>query len=191
MFKRRTVYKIARRFGLTQTGATAVEFAMVFPLFIGLVFSVFEIGIYFYKVSVIEEAVSKAARKVRTGYKFEAADPLAPGACLTEKDCLYKEICDIVDTFGPCNNSLAVEVTVFSDFATLAADTSSPVCVSDAGYDYNTVGFDKGAQQQIVRLRACFEVKTTNPGLGLKLSTGSNGKRKIIATTFFQNEAYN
>lgn len=189
---RRTLFKNGRlrRFAGERKGATAIEFSFVFPIFIGLVLSVFEVGLYFYKVSVVEEAVSKVARDVRVGTAFEAADPMDPNACLTEKECLYERICKIVDTFGTCSDILAVEVTVFSDFAALAADTSTPVCASDTGYDAATVGFNRGGTSEIVRIRACFETDMINPFLGLKLGTTPEGTRKIVATQFVQNEPY-
>jgi len=48
-------------------GASALEFALIAPLFLALTFSILEAGSYFFTLSAVDAANAKAARLIRTG----------------------------------------------------------------------------------------------------------------------------
>lgn len=46
----------------SERGATMIEFAFVFPIFIALVFAIVELGVMFQKRTLIDDAVQAAGR---------------------------------------------------------------------------------------------------------------------------------
>ena len=57
----------SRRFVGDRGGSSAVEFALVLPIFVGLTFSIVEAGWFFFVNSAVDAANAKAARLIRTG----------------------------------------------------------------------------------------------------------------------------
>lgn len=164
-----------------RSGSSAVEFALVAPLFLALVFSILEAGYFFFVESAVEAANAKAARLIRTGQAQENS---------ISREAFFSEICDVVKLFGDCNERLTVDVARFSSFAALAADTKDPVC-RDADPDaVNAIPYQAGASRDIVRVRVCYMHKSFNPGLGLNLQKAKNGSVKMLSTSIFRNEPY-
>ena len=62
-----------RQYRRSQSGVTAIEFAMVAPPFFALMMAIFEVGIMLFSEYVIEHGVSKASRMIRTG-EVQTAD---------------------------------------------------------------------------------------------------------------------
>ncbi|MEK7265293.1 MAG: TadE/TadG family type IV pilus assembly protein [Pseudomonadota bacterium] len=171
----------ARRFLTCRSGSSAVEFALVAPLFFALTFSILEAGYFFFIESAVEAANAKAARLIRTGQAQTSA---------ISRDAFFDEICDVVKLFGDCNQRLTVDVARFSTFAELAADVAAPVC-RDADPDaVDAVPYQAGGARDIVRVRVCYLHKGFNPGLGLNLEKASGGAVKMFSTTIFRNEPY-
>ena len=56
-----------REFGKDSRGSTAVEFAIVAPVFLMVMFSIFEVGWFFFANSVVDATVGDAARRIKTG----------------------------------------------------------------------------------------------------------------------------
>ncbi|MEX0644116.1 MAG: TadE/TadG family type IV pilus assembly protein, partial [Parvularculaceae bacterium] len=48
-------------------GSSAVEFAIVVPVFLALMFSMFEVGWFYFVNSVVDAAAINVARYIRTG----------------------------------------------------------------------------------------------------------------------------
>lgn len=170
-----------RRFWAAREGASAVEFALVAPLFLALTFSIIEAGYFYFVESAVEAANTKAARLIRTGQVQTTA--------LSRAD-FFNEICKVVDIFGDCNTQLTVDVARYSSFSALAADISAPVC-RDADADVvNALPYNAGGARDIVRVRVCYLHKSFNPGLGLNLQKTSAGALRMISTSIFRNEPY-
>lgn len=167
-----------------KSGSAAVEFAIVAPVFLALVFSILEAGWYFFVTSSVQQATANAAHLIRTG-QAQSND--------MSRDAFFGEICRVVDRFGACNDKLTVDISAFSSFSALAADLSDPVCrdrndpsIEGAQFDEN----DYGGQRDIIRVRVCFLYKPVNPGLGLNLKKTDDGERKIISVNIFRNEPF-
>lgn len=169
------------RFLNCRKGSSAVEFALVAPLFFALTFSILEAGYFFFIESAVETANAKAARLIRTGQAQTNS---------ISRDAFFDEICDVVKLFGDCSERLTVDVARFSTFAELAADVAAPVC-RDADPDaVDAIPYEAGAARDIVRVRVCYMHKSFNPGLGLNLEKATDGKVKMFSTTIFRNEPY-
>ena len=174
----RKLFGVPRRSLSDQRGAAAVEFAMVAPIFLALLFSIFEAGYFFFVSSAVDQAAARAGRLIRTGQEQASSSPI------TKAD-FFNEICDVVKHFGSCNDRLTVEVEAFNDFAGLAASLSQPTCTSAGSAAVDAIPYNPGAERQIVRVRICYLHKTINPGIGLDLEQSPDGSRELIATIVF------
>jgi len=172
---------LSKRFWLCRAGASAVEFAIVAPLFLALTFSVIEAGYFYFIEAAVDAANAKAARLIRTGQ--------AQNSSMT-REAFFGEICKVVKLFGDCNTELTVDVQRFNSFAALAADASQTICRDADPNDVNNIPYDSGAARDIVRVRVCFLHKGVNPGLGLNLQKAKGGDVKIISTSIFRNEPF-
>lgn len=172
-----------RRLVRDTRGAAALEFALVAPIFFALLFSIFEAGYYFFVTSAVDQATARAARLIRTGQVQSATTPIS-------KDAFFDKICEVVQVFGPCSSRLTVDVQRFTDFASLAADLSAPVCRDASPAAVAAIPYSAGAQRDIVRVRICYLHQTINPALGLKLARTPDGMRKMYSVVIFRNEPY-
>lgn len=177
-------FGLSRRLARDRRGATAVEFAIVAPVFLALVFSILEAGYFFFVTSAVDQAAARAARVIRTGQAQSAATPISRAE-------FFDKVCEVVDLFGNCNTQLTVDVARYSSFAELAADATAPTC-RDADDDaVNALPYSPGAERDIVRVRICYLHKSFNPALGLNLAQAADGSRKVISVTIFRNEPFN
>ena len=174
-----------RRFGRNQSGSAAVEFAIVVPVFLMTMFSIFEVGWFYYVNSIVDASVTNGARMIRTGQIQSSG-----GTPDDQYDILYDDICDVLDTFGDCTTRLTVEVQTYATFADLAADTSTPTCADAPIADLDAIPFSPGDELQIVRVRICYIYSTINPAIGVNLSEPGTGDRRLISTMIFRNEPY-
>jgi Flp pilus assembly protein TadG len=58
---------LLRRFGRNRKGSAAVEFALVAPVFIGLLFAIVETAIMFFGSQILETVTQESARQIMTG----------------------------------------------------------------------------------------------------------------------------
>lgn len=188
MLSIRILSRLKRRrsgFRSDQSGSTAVEFAIVAPVFLAMMFSTFEVGWFFFANSVVDASVGDAARLIKTGQIQRSV-----GDDTDKYNALYDGICDVVTSFGGCDARLSLEVQTYDTFAALAADTSAATCADSPPDALAAVPFLPGEELQIVRVRVCYIYTTLNPAIGLNLSETGSNKRRIISTAIFRNEPY-
>lgn len=174
-----------RRFLRSRRGAAAVEFAIVAPVFLALMFSTFEVGWFYFANSVTDAATTSAARLVRTGQVQGWT-----GSDAEKFERFYDVICNVVGALGSCKTHLTVEVTTFPSFAALAADTTPATCANDLPADIAALDFTPGSELQIARVRVCLLYNTVNPAVGLRLSDPGTSTRRIVSSVIFRNEPY-
>jgi Flp pilus assembly protein TadG len=119
----RTVLHHIRR---DQRGVTAVEFALVVPVLLMMVFGIFDIGHNMYTASMLQGAIQQAARKATIEGSDEAAldavvtqavHSVSPYATLEFDRTAYTSFSDVsrpedftdLDSDGVCNNGEAFE----------------------------------------------------------------------------------
>ena len=170
-----------RKFLGCTRGSSAVEFALVAPMFLALTFSIMEGGYFFFVESAVNAANVKASRLIRTGQAQSNA---------ISRDAFFAEVCDVVELFGDCNTQLTVDVARFASFAELAADIAAPVCRDADPDQVDALPYQAGGARDIVRVRVCYLHKSFNPGLGLNLEKAAGGRVKMYSTSIFRNEPY-
>ena len=175
------VIKRLNGIGSDTSGSTVVEFALIVPIFLAIMFSILEAGWFFFVNSAVDQANASASRLIRTGQVQSTG---------ISREDFFDEVCDIVDIFGDCAEQLTVDVSQFSSFSMLAADLNAQVCRDSSDAAVDGAPFDAGVQRDIVRVRVCFLYKPLTPGIGLNLDASNQGFRKIFAVSIFRNEPF-
>lgn len=168
---------LLRRFGRDRSGAAAVEFALVATPFFVLLFGILEIALVFFTTAVVEDAVSEAARDIRTGELQTAGG---------KEDDFRAAICARIDTVADCGK-LAVDVRPFNAFGSI--DMTTPYD-EDGDLDDSGFQFDPGASGDVVLVRVFYDYRLLGPGFVNGLSNLPGNRRLISAATAFRNEPF-
>ena len=178
-------HSLTVRLFVDRDGTAAIEFAIVAPVFLALMFSLFEVGWYFYTNSIVDASVGDAARLIETGQIQKST-----GTDAEKKQAIFNAVCNVLQHFGDCTTRLTVEVQTYTSFAALAADTAAATCADAAPSAVSAIPFDPGDELAIVRVRVCYIYSTTNPAIGVNVAEAGTNKRRLIATSIFRSEPY-
>jgi hypothetical protein len=166
-----------RRIDRHQGGATAVEFAMVAPVFLLLVFVIAELALVFLAEEMLERATKESARLVRTGQVH------ANGV---DKEEFEKLFCGNLVFLSCSEGRFHLDVRSYDSFA--AMDIAPPVTQSGGFRESGDPEF--GEANDIVVVRAYYQWPTS-PIIGeLTLANLENGRRLISAFAAFRNEPF-
>ncbi|MEL7489542.1 MAG: TadE family protein [Pseudomonadota bacterium] len=163
-------------------GSAAIEFAIVVPVFLMVMFSTFEVGWFYFVNSSVDAATINLAREIRTGQ-------VRGNSSFSIERFFDDKVCPRLEYFGDCDRRLTAEVKTYPDFATLAADQDPMLCRDDDPDDVDDIIVDPGGEQDIVRIRLCLIYDTLNPAIGVNLA-GADGRRRIMSTYIIKNEPY-
>jgi Flp pilus assembly protein TadG len=171
--------RLVSHFGAAERAATAVEFAMVAPIFIGLLISVIETGIFMLAQNNLQAAAVQAGRYFLTGQ--------AQTNSLSESQ-LINDICPELKTLFTCAN-LMVDVQSYSSFN--GANTSTPTLTYNAqGQVTNSWNYNGGTAGSIVVLRLMYQWPVVTGPLAFIVPNLSNGSSLIMGVTAFRVEPY-
>ncbi|QKV19216.1 TadE/TadG family type IV pilus assembly protein [Oricola thermophila] len=175
---RRTVQRTRHALGgyrRNVAGATAMEFGMIAPVFLFLVFTIIETSVYYYKQSHLKYVLSQAGRGLQTG-EIQKSD--------TPKDDFDAVVCDTAEIVFDCSK---VHLDVRS-FATVADVTFPDPAFDENGKPTNFV-FQPGGTSQITAMRASATHKFITPFLTDILQP--DGKPVIlVGFSIFKNEPF-
>ena len=171
------------RYGRNMSGVTAIEFAILAPLFIGMLAVITETGVMMFTEYTLQASVQEASRLVRTGQAqaggFSAAQFKA-------------KICNTASLIIDCTGGVNVYVASDSNFANLKGKLPSFMNVGpkDDG-SANPTSFACGGPLQTTAVVATFDWKFAMPGfMGFNANTGDTTKRRLVAFSMFQNEPF-
>lgn len=175
-----------RRFLGDRDGASAVEFAIVAPVFLALMFSTFEVGWFYFVNSTVDAAATNVARVIRTGQAQQNGY-----AGQEDRELFFAEqVCPKLSFLVDCQSRLTAEVETFASFADLANDASPITCRDDEPEKLQNIVFNPGTDNSIVRVRLCLLYDTLNPAIGMNLATSESGRRRVAATYVLRVEPY-
>jgi Flp pilus assembly protein TadG len=174
-----TCNKVIQRFRRDRRGATAVEFAMVSPLFFGLLFAILETGTLFLRATALEAGVEEAKRVTMTGQIAGAGNPAAQEAAFKAA------FCNQVGWIIPCDK-VKFDVQSFNTFG--VASMPNPI----KGGEFNPAGlqFKPGMPCQIVVIRAYYEATSLTALIRNDVSQLSNGNVLLSGSAAFKNEPF-
>ena len=160
------------------SGATAVEFALIAAPFFFLIFGLLEISLIFIVSTTLEHGLNEASRQIRTGD--------AQNAQISQSDFL-RDVCDELFGLLDCDNNLAIDVRVFSDFG-----NSSFTSGTDANGNFSpgAFQFDAGQRDDIILARAYYEWELITPIISAPLANLDNGNLLISSGIAFRNEPF-
>jgi Flp pilus assembly protein TadG len=164
-----------RRFGRSRKGSTAVEFALVAPVFFGLLFAILESGIIFFADQYLETITQDGARMILTGQ--------AQNGGYTQAQ-FKTYVCNQVVALFNCAN-IYVNVQSFSSFETLTAG-----CPINNGTFVNNMQYSPGGPGSIVIVQLFYQWPQIVTGLGYNITNLNGGYRLLCATAAFRNEPY-
>lgn len=166
-----------RRFRRNRRGSAAVEFALVAPVFFGLLFALLEIALVFFAGQLLETATQDSARMIMTGQAQSAAYTQAQ---------FKTNLCGRLSTIFDCTNGIYIDVQKYTSFGAISMSNQI-----DASKNFNTsMKYDPGAPGDIVVVRVFYQWPTFVIGLGYNIANLANGKRLLMGTTAFRNEPY-
>lgn len=131
--KRSVSYKQDKR------GATLMEFAIVGPVFMFMLFSIVEYGLYFFKRSLVHNLLYESARVIQTGQIQKSDNPL------TEFQAAY------------CAKTMSMLDCIDVSFDVRAFDSLDAIAFPEAQFDANgrptNFVFEPGKGEQITAIR--------------------------------------
>ena len=168
------ILKASLRLASDRRGATAVEFALVVPLFLAMVFSIFEAGWLMTQTIMQDGALNRIVRQLR----------IADNAAISADD-LKQRICAQAMVFTDCAANTTVELIALSN----ASDTI-PETVARCVHRGTVPAYRPGERSELMFVRVCTSVRPMTPMLGLAvaLPDGDTGAYGINSYAAFVNE---
>lgn len=168
-------------FKRSDDGATAVEFAIIAPVFMFIVMAIIEVSLIFFATVNLDGAATEAARRIRTGQSQSS------GNALTD---FTTTMCTQLDTMFDCD-FVQTDVRVMSSFSAIQTAV-------DLGVEYDattgepiTYGFDSGVSSDIILVRVMYLWSINTPLIGTIFETQSGTNKILLASiVVFQNEPY-
>jgi TadE-like protein. len=173
----RSFRNLLSRFRRNRGGSTAVEFALVAPIFFGLLFAILELAMVFFASQVLETVTQDSARVIMTGQ--------AQNASFTQAQ--FKNlVCSKVVAMFDCVNGISIDVQSYSAFASVSI--TDPI---DAGKNFVPPNnYLPGGPGDVVVVRLFYQWPLFVTGFGFNLANVGTNKRLLTATAAFQNEPY-
>ena len=165
-----------KRFFRDRAGNATVEFAIIAPVYLAAVLSIFEAGWLMTKNMMLERGLDQTIREIRLG-----------NSGLTTHEEFKNSICTYSRILKDCSDTMVLEVTPILSAADIP--TANAVC-RDRTTPPPSPNFNLGQRSDIMYVRACVIVDPMMPGLGLglQLPKDNTGGFQMIAFSAFVNE---
>jgi len=169
----------ARRMRRDESGAAAVEFALIAVPFFLILFAIIEVSLVFFANQILDNAVSDAARMIRTGQAQKA------GFSSTE---FKNQVCGgLAGLFDCGGGKLHIDVKTYTKFADVSV--TSPIDDDDnlqpAGF-----GYDDGGPETIVVASVYYEWPLVSGYIRTGFGNLANGNRLLASVVTFRNEPF-
>jgi Flp pilus assembly protein TadG len=192
-----------RRMARNEDGVTAIEFAMVGMPFFMMLFGIMGVGLYFFSVFNLENALEQASRKLRTG-EAQAAGKTKTAA---EQQADFKtSVCGLVAPFLDCDGKLRVQVVNVTTRATAAAAAVPPTPVQlptvatcrekltptsdDTLIATARTSFDAVDKSETVVVTLCYQMDLLQSIPFIKLGNMPDGSMMLQAAIVFKAEPF-
>jgi TadE-like protein len=174
--------KFVHRMIKSESGAAAVEFALVaFPFFM-VMGCICETGIMLFTEYSIQAGVQEAARQIRTGQ--------AQNAGMSAAD-FKSEICEVTGIVINCESDLTVYVRPANTFSTLNSIMPSYLNVgAKPDGSPNPTSYDCGGPSQAAAVIATYDWDFTMPFMEFLGNFDGGKKRRLYGLAIFQNEPF-
>jgi Flp pilus assembly protein TadG len=173
------------RFRRDRRGVTAVEFALVAPIFFALLFAIIETAMVFFAGQLLETITQDSARLVLTGQAQSGS---------YDQEEFKKAVCAHKLSFMFNCNSIDVDVRSYAQ----ATVVKIPNQIGPGGTFINDMKYCPGQDGNFVVVRLFYQwpviiinmLNNTGYNLQYDLSNLSGGKRLLSAVAVFRNEPF-
>lgn len=168
-----------RAFGLSEKGVASVEFVIVFPFFVGVFLSSFEVAIMNIRAVVMERSVDIAVREIRLG-----------GGTSIEHNDVRTQICNNAILIPECEDVTKIELTRVDRDTWTANVEDQADCQDRLDEIKPPKNFQNGTANDLMLIRVCAVVDTIFPtfGVGRSIPQDENGGYILISSSAFVNE---
>ncbi|MCO6381593.1 MAG: pilus assembly protein [Vannielia sp.] len=167
-----------RQFRKREEGNSTIEFVILFPIFIVVFMSCFEMGMLMTRQVMLERAVDLSVRDLRLGHWSPPTH-----------DELKRTICNRAGIIPDCMNSMLIELQP------VKKDTWTPLpkqatCNDKSAPVQPVTAFNGGDENEMMIVRACAIMKPwfTATAYGLKLPLVDGENYAIVSSSAFVNE---
>ncbi|MCF6306270.1 MAG: pilus assembly protein [Rhodobacteraceae bacterium] len=172
---------LIRRFGKylrAKSGAATVEFVIIFPVLIWIVFSTFELGWMTTRQMMFDRSVNLTIRDLRLG---KIANPTHEG--------LKNLVCQRATILRDCVANIHMELVPVPSLQDGLPQTSTQ-CVDRTGDIVPVENFTAGDEADIMFVRVCVVVDPLMPGMGIGagLNQLNGGGFAMVAFSAFKRE---
>ena len=168
----------ACRFTKSESGAATVEFVLVFPFFLGLFLSAYEVAVMNTRAVMVERAMDIAVREIRLG---TGGTVNYPG--------VIEEVCKLAYLIHDCEDAMKIEMTAVNmqNWTGFPNDTE---CVDRRLPAQPVTDFSNGLQNELMLIRMCVVVDPVfmNFGVGRSMPKDDTGGYQIMSMSAFVNE---
>jgi Flp pilus assembly protein TadG len=162
-----------------ESGATAVEFALVAAPFLALLMALFQTALVFFAGRVLDETTEQASRYILTGQAQSSGMTAAKFATW---------VCGQTFALFTCSNFM-INVQSYSSFS--SATTATPtLSFNGNGSVANAWTYNPGNPGDIVVVQVMYQWPIVLGPLRFTLANLSNGNRLLMSTAVFKNEPY-
>lgn len=168
-----------RRLGLSEAGTASVEFVIVFPFFVGVFVSAFEVAMMNMRAVMLERATDMVVRAIR----------LSGGNQNLNYDRILGDICNAAGIIPNCVNTTRIELQPV-DTANWSGMSGNVDCIRRNAVVQPVVKFQNGQQNEMMLIRVCSIVDPIFPtiGVGQSMPLDESGGYMIVASSAFVNE---
>ncbi|MBU6463053.1 MAG: pilus assembly protein [Bradyrhizobium sp.] len=173
-----------RRFRRNRRGSAIIEFALIAPVFIALLFAIIETSLMFFASEALQTINENAARLIKTG-QAQAAYPDV-GTYLTSVICSPTPVLFTCNSTNGSANGISVDIKSYSSFQNVSISSQ----IQGGNFDTSTLSYSLGGSCDVVVARLFYQWPLFVTGLGYNISNLNGNKRLLVATAVFRNEPY-
>lgn len=165
------------RFRRRADGAVALEFAIVSIPFFALLFAIIETALMFFVSQILDSAVTKAARQIRTGQAQQVG---------MTASTFKTNVCNNMYALVNCGSNLYIDVKTYTSFN---GYTPAPP-IDPTTKQMKPTTFTPGGSGDIVVVRAFYAWPVYFNLLAAKATKLSDGRVLLGAVVAFRNEPF-
>lgn len=165
------------------SGATAIESAILFPLFFALSFTFFDMGAVMLRQITLNSAIDKVSRELRISGTLGTA----PNASATElMDEYRRQVCERTFILNDCVNNLIVDMRPLTSTAAFPPARAPCAEQGPGGRAAPVTQYNQNATTEVFLVRVCAPSSQLMPGYGIgNYLSDSYGEIMIFSATAF------
>lgn len=179
----RTLFR--RRLVKNESGATAVEFALVAIPFLALLAGIIELGLLFMGSVTLDNALQKTSREIRTGERQTGASAGSSAKELQRTEFRDAICANMGFMEADCKAKLSIDVRTVTSFQDINLTNPIKAGVFDAG----TLKFETGTAGSIVMVTGYYRWTMVMPMMNQALQR-LPGETLLTSVVTFRNEPF-